>query len=251
MRCRRIDPEGAVNEGAIVFLHGGGWAFCDIDSHEDVMRRLAIAARLPVLACDYRLAPEHRFPAGLEDCRSFWRGVQSGSFPEAPARGPTFIAGDSAGANLALALMLAEQVEGAPLPDAALLVYGVYDNDFETLSYREHAGAPGLTRDRMRRFWEWYCDVAERDDWRTAPLRAEDDMLRTLPPLLLVASEIDPLRDDTLRLKARLDALGRHDPLHLLPGMTHGAIQMGGWLPAVAAKVAELGAALPRLANQT
>lgn len=230
MRCRRIVPRQYAGSGAILFLHGGGWAFCSIDTHEDHMRRLANASGMAVFACDYRLAPEHPFPAGLRDCVAFWRALEAGDLPGSSDAGPVVIAGDSAGANLALAAVLSELAEGRATPDAALLLYGAFGVDFDTRSYRDHADGPGLTRDKMRRFWDWYCAKRDRNDYRAAPLAATNDLLRALPPLVVFAAEVDPLRTDSELLVSRLNGIGRPDRLHLLPGMTHGALQMGAWL---------------------
>ena len=247
MRCRRIDPMTVSGPGTILFIHGGGWAFCDIDTHEDGMRRLANAAGMPVFACDYRLAPENRFPDGLNDCIVFWQRLVAGKIDGASPNGPFYIAGDSAGANLALAMILAELQDGRTAPDGALLLYGAYGCDFETPSYREHADGPGLTRDKMRRFWDWYCPAGQRADFRAAPLMATDDMLRSLPRLLIVAAEVDPLLSDSAKLAERLVGLGRRDAFRVLPGLVHGFFQMGAWLPAAAEAVNEMGCVLQEM----
>jgi len=250
MRCRRIDPPAPVGSGVIMFIHGGGWAFCDIDSHEDLMRRLSIAAGMPVFACDYRLAPEHGFPAGLDDCIAFWRSLKEGTTPAARVATPLFVAGDSAGANLALALTLSEIDRGRAPPDGALLVYGAYGVDFDTDSYREHADGPGLTRDKMRRFWEWYCPAEHRGDFRAVPQLAPDTLLRALPPLSMFAAEVDPVRSDSEVLVSRLENVGRHEQLVSLQGLTHGTLQMGAWLPEVRDAIHQMGKSLRSLCDR-
>ena len=217
--CRMLVPPN--DDGAlIVYVHGGGWAFCNMETHERAARLLAQEAGAAVLTFDYRLAPEHPYPAGLNNCVDVWRHV-------AGHNGPTAISGDSAGANLALALMLHEMEGNRPQPDAGLFFYGVYAAEFESQSYRECEFGPGLTRAKMMRYWDWYAaSAALRDDPLVAPLCASDAALRALPPLYLNAAEIDPLRSDTERLHGRLKRLGRPDVFRLHDGVVHGFMQM-------------------------
>ncbi|WP_265517449.1 alpha/beta hydrolase [Nitratireductor luteus] len=224
--CRLFTPARAAS-GLIFFIHGGGWAFCSIDTHERAARLLAVEAGVPVLSISYRLAPENPFPAGLADCVVVWRQVRAGTSPLGAVDGPVAVAGDSAGANLALALMLHEQAESRPAPDQGLLFYGAYDADFGSQSYLEHACGPGLTRGKMMRYWNWYApDPAARANPLIAPLRAADAALAALPPLYLNAAGIDPLRSDSENLHARLTALGRTDRLRIHRGVVHGFMQM-------------------------
>ncbi|WP_454818530.1 alpha/beta hydrolase [Labrys neptuniae] len=226
-----IPPEAGA--GALIFVHGGGFAFCSPQTHERCARVLAIETGLPVLLPDYRLAPEHPFPAGLHDViacivRVFDHTVALGIRP-----GPLLLAGDSAGANLALAAMLHRQADGRSLPDGALLFYGVYDADFETPSYRRFADGPGLTTARMQRYWNWYLPAPKaRQTVLASPLHASDEALRGLPPLFLLAAEIDPLLSDTLNLAARLRSVGRQADIHIVKGVTHGFLQMSAGLSA-------------------
>ncbi|QHQ34306.1 alpha/beta hydrolase [Algicella marina] len=245
LRCRILVPEGPAR-GTILFIHGGGWSFCDIDTHERSARLLAIEARATVVSCSYRLAPEHPYPDGLQDCLTVWSALTANAAPFDGLRGPLAVAGDSAGANLAAALMLSE---GVAQPDCALLFYGVFDTDFESPSYRECAEGPGLTRTKMQRYWNWYAPQGQRDDPRVAPLRASDADLRRLPPLYLNAAEIDPLRSDSERLFERLAALGRHDEFLLHPGVVHGFMQMTTVLDEARQAHAEAGAAFRRMTN--
>jgi acetyl esterase len=236
--CRILTPPGDVR-GTILFVHGGGWAFCSMATHERCARVLAIAARATVVMCDYRLAPEHPFPAGLDDCRAVWQALAARQGPFADLSGPLALSGDSAGANLALALML----EDGPQPDCGLLFYGVYGADFETPSYIDCADGPGLTRDKMRRYWDWYAPQAQRADPRAAPLTATEAALAALSPLYLNAAEIDPLRSDTERLFQRLSALGRRDTFRLHGGVVHGFLQMTHALAEARLALADAGAA--------
>ncbi|TCT31711.1 alpha/beta hydrolase [Martelella mediterranea] len=224
--CRLMTPS-ADADGLIVFVHGGGWAFCSMATHEHAARVLAIAANAHVLTFDYRLAPEHPYPAGLDDCAAIWNAVLEGQGALAGITGPRALAGDSAGANLALALMLRQIAEGDVLPDTGLLFYGVYDDDFQSRSYIDCAEGPGLTRAKMMRYWDFYTpDKSLRKSPFISPLKANDAALLKLPPLYLNAAAIDPLRSDTARLAGRLSALGRRDQYTLYPGVVHGFMQM-------------------------
>ncbi|SEK27874.1 alpha/beta hydrolase [Pacificibacter marinus] len=219
--CRILTPKGTPR-GTILFIHGGGWAFCSMATHERCARVLAIEAQATVVMCDYRLAPEHPYPAGLDDCTAVWRALAQAQAPFSTIKGPFALSGDSAGANLAMGVML----DSGPKPDCGLLFYGVYDTDFASPSYIDAAQGPGLTRDKMCRYWDWYADAAQRLAPQVAPMRASDAALMALPQLYLNAAEIDPLRSDTERLFARLSKLGRKDRFHLHGGVVHGFLQM-------------------------
>lgn len=221
--ARLVVPKGDTGRDAILHVHGGGWAFCSAATHEAAARRLADATGARVLTIEYRLAPEHPYPQGLEDVLAAWT-----------ARDPGFrwsIAGDSAGANLALAAMLRLIEDGGALPAQALLFYGVYGADFATPSYEAYADGPGLTRAKMQRYWNWYAARDLRGRPTVSPLAASDAALAALPPLYLNAAGIDPLCSDTELLVARLRALGRDDPFDLIEGVVHGFMQMGSALP--------------------
>ena len=213
-------------DGLIFFIHGGGFAFGDIDSHDRLCRCLAVETGCSLISVNYRLAPEHPFPAGLEDCIAIYHQLDTIYDAFAWTRGPTAIAGDSAGANLALALMIHEQQAGRAVPDMGLLFYGVYGTDMNTRSYREFANGPGLTRDKMSRYFDWYAPSVERYNSLISMNTASDEILAALPPLYLNAAEIDPLCSDTQTLHARLTALGRHDKCQLVAGVVHGFMQM-------------------------
>jgi acetyl esterase len=223
MPARYIVPHQDCGTDAILHVHGGGWAFCSAATHEGAARRLAIESGAPVLTFEYRLAPEHPYPCALEDFLDVWQ-----------ARDRTrrwSLAGDSAGANLALGGILRLLEEGSDLPSCALLFYGVYGADFTTQSYRDFADGPGLSRAKMQNFWDWYASEDLRHLPAVTPLSADDAQLRALPPLYLNAAELDPLRSDTDGLVDRLRALGRDDEFDLFEGVVHGFMQMASELP--------------------
>lgn len=224
-RAQVFLPQTDAGHRAILYIHGGGWAFCSAATHEGAARQLADRTGAAVVTFDYRLAPEHPYPAGLNDCLAVWAGR------DAILQGRRWsVAGDSAGANLAVAMMI--QLNRQDMPDCGLLFYGVYDADFETASYCEVAGGPGLTRAKMQRYWDYYAEPSIRlADPCLCPARAPDAVLAGLPPLYLNAAAIDPLRTDSERLAARLHALGRRDVFEIVPGVVHGFMQMSLWLP--------------------
>jgi acetyl esterase len=225
-RMKILVPPGA-RDGALVFVHGGGFAFCSPESHERCARVLAVETGLPVLLPDYRLAPEHPYPAGLRDVIACLDAVFDWPASLGMRPGPLLVAGDSAGANLVLSALLFNQTRARPTVDGALLFYGVFDADFNTPSYRRFVDGPGLTTGRMRRYWDWYlADEVARQTPLVSPLRASEEALRALPPLYLMAAEIDPLLSDTLNLAARLRHAGREVDVHLVEGVTHGFLQM-------------------------
>ncbi|MFN4154699.1 MAG: alpha/beta hydrolase [Paracoccaceae bacterium] len=244
--CRIVVPLDQVR-GTILYLHGGGWAFCDRDTHDRAVRVLAQESGAVVVSADYRLAPEHPFPAGLDDAGAIWAALRAGQVPFDGLTGPWAISGDSAGANIAMAVLLDPE---APPADCALLFYGVYGADFTTASYTEFAEGPGLTRAKMQRYFDWYAPLAQRGDPRVAPLCAEDTALKALPPLYLNAAEIDPLRSDTERLYARLMALGRADRFRLHGGVVHGFMQMSLELEEARRALADAGEAFRSLTSQ-
>lgn len=227
-RMRVLVPEGA-GKGAVLFVHGGGFAFCSPETHERCARVLAVECGLPVLVPDYRLAPENPWPAGLMDVVACLRGAFDATAGHGVQTGPLILAGDSAGANLALAAMLHEQAAGRPPVAGALLFYGTYGMDFTTQSYSDFAEGPGLTRGKMQRYWRWYAgavpEAALAADPLACPLVADDAQLAALPPLHLMAAGVDPLLSDTLLLHARLEAIGRAETVSIVPGVTHGFLQ--------------------------
>jgi len=233
IRARRLVPP-EVRGGLLLFVHGGGFAFCSPATHERCARVLARETGLTVLVPDYRLAPEHPFPAGLTDTVAALRAAPD--FAEVP--GPFAIAGDSAGANLALAALLHDIAAGRPVGvAAAMLFYGVFAADFETASYRFFRDGPGLTRGKMQRYWDWYLAPEGRSDPLAAPLLASDAALAALPPTRLIAAGVDPLLSDSLALGARLGT-----SVTIVPGVTHGFLQMSRDLPQARSALAEAAA---------
>lgn len=215
--ARRYVPAGA-DAGTILFLHGGGWVIGDLDTHDGICRHLANAARRTVVALEYRLAPEHPFPAAFDDTLAAALEIGTGGHPFA-------VVGDSAGGALALSSAIALRKGNAPLPVALALFYPVADLAAETASYATVCGVP-LTAATMRWFWNHYApSPIARNHWTVSPLRAET--LAGLPPVLITVAGHDPLRDEGLALADRLARDGVTVNRRLLPDQIHGYLTLG------------------------
>jgi acetyl esterase len=226
--CELITPADA-EPGCVVFLHGGGWAYGDLDSHARLARLLAIETGRRVLYVDYRLAPETPFPGPLDDAVAAWRWTVAQTEARPAFQGPLAICGDSAGGNLALATILREQEVGRRMPDLGLLFYGVFADDFESPSYQRFETGFGLNRAGMVRFWEMYAPSETPGQPRLDPLIcpacASEASLARLPPLYLNAAHLDPLLCDTIALCERLEAAGATYEVHIHEGVQHGFMQ--------------------------
>ena len=155
VRCLVHQPKGELN-GVILFVHGGGFAFSDPERHSRCAILLAQAAGMTTVLPDYRLAPEYPFPCGLEDCVATLRALSANPAVFGLGAGaPIVLAGDSAGANLALAALLHPRGGRQRGVSGAILFYGVYSADFTTPSYRRFHDGPGLTTPKMQRYWDW------------------------------------------------------------------------------------------------
>lgn len=227
----QITRRGVAPVGTIFHIHGGGWVVCDNSTHIGAMCRLADETGCAVIGVDYGLAPEAPFPQGLNDCGWAWRWLRATSAGDAGRPEPWFVAGDSAGANLALAMLIDLRHLGEPLPAAAALFYGCFAPDEDSESHRLlGTGEFGLSTERIawyrRQYLSGPAGVAE--DPRHAPLLAD---LSGLPPLLVTAAGLDPLRDDSTALAQRLTRTNTPFEFKLYEGVVHGFMQMGNHLP--------------------
>ena len=227
VRLYRPAGGGGGEQGALVWFHGGGWALGDLESHDPVCRALAARSGATVVAVDYRLAPEHVFPAAIDDAWAVtgWLARDGGSVGIDPGR--LCVGGDSAGGNLAAVVALRARTAGLALR-LQVLVYPVTDCDFSTDSYDECAEGFGLTLDGMAWFWNLYAPGDSRFHPDAAPLRAES--LAGGAPALVLTAGYDVLRSEGEAYAARLAAEGvpvSHTPY---PGLTHGFLRM----PAIA-----------------
>ncbi len=227
---RIYTPAGNGPFPVLVFYHGGGWVICSLETHDPVCRSLANAARCVVVSVDYRLAPEHKFPAAADDCYAAtqWALSNATLINGDPAR--VAVGGDSAGGNLAAVVTLMARDRNAAAPIFQLLVYPVTDYFVPgTPSYLQNAEGYFLTRDDMVWFWNHYLnDEADTANPYACPLRATSQA--GLPPALVITAEFDPLRDEGEMYAARLRESGVTAQLVRYDGMIHGFFSMGGVL---------------------
>jgi acetyl esterase len=190
--------------GVILWIHGGGWVICDLDTHDAMCRLLATESGCEVIAVDYRLAPEHPFPAPLEDAWDALRWVA-----EQAGDRPVIVAGDSAGGNLAAVCALRARDRGGPELALQVLVYPATSGDLTTPSCAKYGSGRDtfLTLAEMEWFWAHYVGDASDDSGpELRPLRAQDHS--GLPPTILVTAEYDPLRDDGFAYAKALQTAG-------------------------------------------
>ena len=227
--ARHYAPPPADGDGRppplLLFLHGGGFVICDLDTHDQVCRVLCRYAGVHVVSVDYRLAPEHPFPAAVEDARAAlrWAVEHAESLGADPAR--IAIGGDSAGGNLAAVTCQLAVQDGGPAPACQLLIYPTVDRGVRYPSRDLFADGFFLTRAEMDWFDMHYGAAEHPDDPRRAPLKAKD--LSGLAPALVVTAGFDPLRDEGEAYATALEAAGVPVKLRRVPGMIHGFVNMG------------------------
>ena len=244
-RVYRPEADGVLP--TIAFFHGGGFVIGDLDTHEDHARLIAAEVGAVVLSVDYRLAPEHPFPAAYEDCLAAtqWAAENIDRLGGDAAR--IAVAGDSAGGNLAAAVALAARDAGPRLA-AQLLLYPAVDfiEGDHHASRKENGEGLFLTADDMRWFGDSYIpDVALRTDPRASVLAAPD--LSGLPPAIVATAEYDPLRDEGEAYAAALEKAGVHVDLRRYDGLIHGFFGLGVVSPGSARAAREVCAALKAL----
>ena len=234
---------GAVAGRCLLFLHGGGWVVGDLDSHDGICRSLANLAACRVVAVDYRLAPEHPFPAAVEDAATAlrWAAAQAalGIDPASLAVG-----GDSAGGNLAAVLAVMGRDGAVPAPCFQLLLYPATDLAGVAPSYDRHTEGVPLTADTMRWFRDHYVRPEQRGDWRASPSQA--DLAGVAPAFVLTAGH-DPLCDEGIAYAQRLDAAGVPTSHLHMPTQVHGFLTMSRIIRA-AGTALEVSAAMLRQA---
>jgi acetyl esterase len=228
---RVYTAEAEAPRPAMVYFHGGGWVVCDLDTHDVVCRAIARRAGAVVVAVDYRLGPEHKFPAAVTDsyAATEWVAANAERLGIDPKR--ITVGGDSAGGNLGTVVSLMSRERNGPPIALQALVYPVTDlSSFETGSYCEFAEGHQLSRILM----EWFRDhyLASPEDGRhpyASPLLAQD--LRGLPPALVITAECDPLRDEGEAYAKRLEAAGVEVRCTRYAGMIHPFFSLSGAIP--------------------
>jgi acetyl esterase len=242
---RIFTPEGEAPHPVLMYFHGGGWVIGGLDTHDVPCRDLANRAGCMVVSVDYRLAPEHKFPAAPEDCYAAtrWVAENAASLGADPDR--LAVGGDSAGGNLAAVVALMARDRSGPGIVHQLLVYPVTDVGQDTLSYRDNAEGYFLSAADMAWFWNHYLDTrADGENPYASPLRAESH--RGLPPAHVVTAELDPLRDEGEQYATRLQEAGVEVQLTRYDGMIHGFFGLGAILDQGKVAVAEAASLLRR-----
>lgn len=210
----------------VLYLHGGGWVFGDLDTADRTARAITQDLSAQVVSVGYRLAPEHPFPAAFDDCRAVLEELTR-THPTARIS----VVGDSAGGNLAAALALASRDESALRVDAQLLLYPAFDPHQSSRSHQQFADGFVLTRADMKDYWDKYLPtVAGRVDPRATPFGTAD--LRGLPPAMVVTAGFDPLRDEGQRYAERLVAASVATTYLPFPRLIHGWLDITGRVPA-------------------
>jgi acetyl esterase len=246
---RLIRPLGATTDAplpVLVYYHGGGWVIGDLETHDTLCRELANGAGCAVVAVDYRLGPEQRFPAAVDDClaATYWIARHGAALGLDATR--LAVGGDSAGGNLAAVVSLAAR-EAGDLPIAfQLLIYPATDMRAVAPSHTSNGQGYLLTADSIAYFRGHYIDAPQYADWRASPLLHAD--LRNLPPALVLTAGFDPLRDEGAQYAQALTAAGNRASYVCFEREVHGFILMGKVLDeantAVALCAAELRRAL-------
>jgi acetyl esterase len=212
-------PAGDGLFGTLVYFHGGGWVIGDLDTCDSVCREIATLAGVVVVSVDYRLAPEHVFPAAVNDCYAavLWAAEHA---TELAGNGKIGVAGESAGGTLATVMAQMTRDQGGPALAFQGLFYPVVEADMNRQSWSDNGAGYLLETAIMQWFWETYCaTVTDRDDPRTAPIKAAN--LANLPPALVLTAEYDPLRDEGEAFGEALQAAGSKAQIMRCEGLVH------------------------------
>ncbi|MEZ5727282.1 MAG: alpha/beta hydrolase [Burkholderiaceae bacterium] len=242
---RSYRPAGSADDTmlpVLVYLHGGGWTIGDCDTHDVLCRELANGAGCAVVSVDYRMGPEHRFPAAVHDCidATAWVAANAESLNVDPAR--IAIGGDSAGGNLSAVVALAARDAGGPALAFQLLIYPATDMRLAMASHGRNGSGYLLTSDLIGWFRGNYVGPEQYDDWRASPLLAESFV--NLPPALVLTAGYDPLVDEGKAYADVLAAAGVPVEYVCYEGQIHGFITMGKVLDQANHAVARCAAAL-------
>ena len=223
---RPAGTSGSERLPVLVYFHGGGWTIGDLDTHDVLCRQLAQASGAAVVSVDYRLGPEQRFPAAVDECVAATRWVRAQADTLALDASRLAVGGDSAGGNLAAVVCLVLREAGEPLPAFQLLIYPATDMRAGAPSHTSNGQGYLLTRDSIAYYRGHYlADAAQWTDWRASPLLAPDH--RGLPPALVLTGGFDPLRDEGLQYANALSAAGVPAQYVCFERQIHGFITMG------------------------
>ena len=236
-------PSAATGLPVLVYFHGGGWVICDLETHDPTCRAISNGADCVVVSVDYRLAPEHKFPAAADDAYAATAWVAAHASELGADASRVAVGGDSAGGNLTAAVALMARDRGGPPLAFQVLIYPVLDLASESASRKENGEGYFLTAAGMTWYEEQYLrDDADRKNVLASPLLADD--LAGLPPALVVTAEYDPLRDEGEAYGRRLNEAGVPATVSRYDGMFHGFLAFAGALDGATRAQGEVFAAL-------
>jgi len=246
---RLYDPVARDTElPCLIFIHGGGWVVGDLETNERTMRLLAIRSGIRILSVDYPLAPENKFPVGLDACVAVTHWVRQNGRDWGIDPDRLAIGGDSAGGNLALATALDLRNTGENWLKLGLMIYPALSPHADTESHQSFGqGEFGLGTDAMHYFWgEYLADGSQKNDPRAVPILAE---MHSMPPMYIVTAGLDALTDDSHTLEKKLKESGIKAIHRHYPGMIHGFFSMALFLDIGDKAVTEAAAALNEALN--
>jgi acetyl esterase len=241
--------ESDSQKAGLVFFHGGGWVLGNLDAYDHLCHALANAGDCVVVSVDYRLAPEHRFPAAAEDsyAATVWTARHADEL--GIDRGRIAVGGDSAGGNLAAVVSLMDRDRGTSHVAYQVLIYPITDANLETPSYIENGAGYFLTTERMAWFWELYLnDASEAANPYAAPLQAES--LAGLPPAYVMTAEFDPLLCEGDAYADRLEVAGVSVERELYDGQIHGFVRRIDLYDRATVAINRIGQLIRRLGDQ-
>jgi len=242
---RIYTPQGNSPFPILAYYHGGGWVVGTLDGYDDLCRSLCHRSGAVVISVDYRLAPEHKYPAAAEDCyaATAWAAAHAGEIGGDAKR--LVVMGDSAGGNLSAVVALMARDRGGPAIAAQVPIYPVTNCDYDTASYHFFDSGYGLTRGMMRYFWDAYLrEPSDAAQPYASPLKAES--VSGLPPTLMITAQYDVLRDEGQAYAARLRQAGNRVRCTEYLGMTHGFINGGAIYPEANRAISQAAEAVKR-----
>lgn len=243
MRLYRAAGAASGPLAGLVYFHGGGWVVGDLDTHDTLCRQIANAAGCVVVSVDYRLGPEHKFPAAVDDsiAATAWVSEHAADLGIDPAR--LAVGGDSAGGNLAAVVSLHARDHGGPPIALQALIYPGTDMSMRHDSHRRYGEGLFLTHSMILWFVNHYLRTpADREDWRASPIMAPD--LSRLPPAVVITAGFDPLVEEGEEYAQKLIAAGVPVTVRRFPGQIHGFITMSRLIPEAYAAVEEVALAI-------
>ncbi len=229
IKIRVYTPKGDGPFPVILYFHGGGFVFADLDTYDSSPRALANAAQAVVVSSHYRQGPEHKFPAAHDDAFAAYQWTLAHAAEIKGDAGRIAVAGESAGGNLATSVCIRARDQGVPLPVHQLLVYPVADSRTDTVSYMENENAKPLNKALMEWFFKYAAEPSDANDPKLAVLRTPD--FAGLPAATVITAQIDPLRSEGEAYGKKLSAAGVAVAYRNYDGVTHEFFGMGAVLP--------------------